>query len=130
MVSVTALYASLLAILFIVLSARVIAGRRLQKVALGVEGNPELLRRARVQGNFAEYVPLALVLMALAELQGTAPWLIHGIGTALFAGRLVHAFGVSRTPEDYRFRVTGMTLTFGAIAVAAVTNLARAITQL
>ena len=115
---------------FLILSVRVIACRRRQNVALGAEGDPELLRRVRVQGNFAEYVPLALVLIALAELQGSPGWLIHGLGGALFIGRLTHAFGVSRAPENFRYRVTGMTLTFAVLAVAVVINLARAIAML
>jgi uncharacterized membrane protein YecN with MAPEG domain len=63
---ITALYAALLTMLFVVLSVRVIAMRRGSGAALGDGGNPELLRRIRVQGNFAEYVPLGLVLLRLA----------------------------------------------------------------
>ena len=68
--SVTPIYAGLLALLFILLSMRVIGTRRAARVALGDGGIPALLRRQRVHGNFAEYAPLALLLMALAELQG------------------------------------------------------------
>ena len=63
---ITALYASLLAPLFILLSARVIGARRSAKVPVGDGGNTVLLRRMRVHANFAEYVPFALLLMALA----------------------------------------------------------------
>ena len=64
---ITALYAALLAGIFVILSVRVIAARRGSGAPLGDGGNPELLRRIRVQGNFSEYVPLALILLALAE---------------------------------------------------------------
>ena len=64
---ITALYASLLAPLFILLSVRVIGARRSARVPVGDGGNTVLLRRMRVQANFAEYVPFALLLMALAE---------------------------------------------------------------
>ena len=59
--AVTALYAALLTPLFVILSVRVIALRRANGAALGDGGNPVLLRRIRVQANFAEYAPLALI---------------------------------------------------------------------
>ena len=116
-VAVTSLYAALLAPLFIYLSYRVIARRRSEKIAIGLGGNSALERAARVQANFAEYVPLALVLMLLAEIAGTPRWLLHIAGLALLAGRLSHAWGVSRSPEDFRFRIGGMMTTFGVLGV-------------
>ena len=65
--AITAFYASLLALLFILLSARVIAQRREAKVEIGHGESAQLLRRMRVHANFAEYVPFALLLMTLAE---------------------------------------------------------------
>jgi uncharacterized protein len=120
---VTALYASLLAPLFIFLSLRVIRHRRGAKVGLGDGGNAELLRRMRVQANFAEYVPFALLLMALAESIQTPNWILHLAGIALVLGRCAHAYGVSQMPENFRFRVSGMAITFtvmGALAVACL----------
>ena len=58
--------------------------------------------------NFAEYVPLALILMALAELQGQPGWIIHLIGALLAVGRLAHAYGVSQAPQILKLRVLGM----------------------
>ena len=122
-VALTAFYAALLTFLYLVLCRNVIAYRRKNRIALGAEADPALLRRVRVQSNFAEYVPLALVLIAFAETQGLAPVLIHALGLALLSGRCLHAIGVSREPEDFRFRVSGMALTFGALCLAAVANL-------
>ena len=122
MVGTTAFYAGLLALVFIALSRRVIAYRRGKRIAIGAEGDDGLLRRVRAQANFAEYVPLALVLMGFAEIQGLAAAMVHGLGVALLAGRLVHAFGLSRTPEDFRLR-EGMVLTFAVLAIGAATNL-------
>jgi uncharacterized protein len=120
---ITQIYASLLALLFVALSFRVIAVRRGAGIPLGDGSNQQLLRRQRVHANFAEYVPLALILMALAEQQGAAAWVVHGIGCLLVAGRVLHAFGVSRAPEVFAFRVTGMVLTFAAIIISALTGL-------
>lgn len=120
---ITPVYAGLVALMFVVLSFRVISSRRQAKVALGDGGNAMLTRRLRVHGNFAEYAPLAIVLMALAEFQGKPDWLIHSLGIALLTGRLVHALGVSREPEDFRLRVTGMVLTLSVLITGAVTNI-------
>jgi uncharacterized membrane protein YecN with MAPEG domain len=116
---ITALYAGLLAPLFILLSIRVIRWRRGAKVAVGDGGDAILLRRMRVQANFAEYVPFALLLMALAESLHTWTWFLHLLGLALLAGRLSHAYGVSQPRETFAFRVAGMIATFTVIGVAA-----------
>lgn len=121
--TITPFYASLAAILFVVLSFRVIRARRAFHVALGDGENQALRRRLRAHGNFAEYGPFALLLMALAELQGAPGWNVHLLGLLLLGGRMVHAYGLSREPEPIRLRVLGMSLTFIAVIGGAVTNL-------
>ena len=121
---VTPIYAALCGLLLIFLSHRVIRRRQRLDIALGDDGEPQIRRAMRVQANFVEYAPIALILIALAELQGHAFWLLHGLGSLLVCGRLLHAFGVARDPENFRFRVAGMTLTFAAIVIASLANLA------
>lgn len=116
---VTALYASLLACLFVALPARVIFMRRGARIALGDGGNAELQRSMRVHANFAEYAPFALLLLALAESLQTPAWALHPIGLSLLVGRCAHACGVSRPREDFRFRVGRMGLTLAATLFAA-----------
>lgn len=117
--SITAFYAALLAALFLLLSARVIAQRRDRRVELGHGEDSQLLRRMRVHANFAEYVPFTLLLMALAESMAPPRPLIHLVGLLLVAGRLMHAYGLSQTPHILRYRVWGMRLTFTALGIAA-----------
>ena len=74
----------------------------------------------RVHGNFAEYVPLALLLIAFVEMRGLPYWLIHLLAIVLLIGRLIHAYGVSQAQENFTYRVTGMSLTFTAIASASL----------
>lgn len=120
---VTPIYAALAAFLYVGLSVRVIRARRSQKVGLG-DGNNIVVRRAmRVQGNFAEYAPLALILMAFTESLGAPGWLIHGLGIGLLTGRLIHAYGLGREPEPANLRVIGMALTLTVIIIAALTIL-------
>jgi uncharacterized membrane protein YecN with MAPEG domain len=117
---VTAFYASLLAALYLALSVRVIGWRRQRRVELGHGEDGQLLRRMRVHANFAEYVPFALLLMALAEYITAPRLLIHLVGLSLVTGRLLHAYGLSQTPHILRYRAWGITLTLGAIALAAL----------
>ena len=120
LISIVPFYAALLAALYIFLSVRVIRMRVKDQIGLGDRNNLRLQRAIRVHGNFAEYVPLALILAAFVELQQYSPWIIHLLCLALIIGRVVHAYGVSQEREDYRLRVVGMGLTFATIALAAL----------
>jgi uncharacterized membrane protein YecN with MAPEG domain len=114
-------YAAILGLLYIALSLRVIGLRRSTKVPLGDSHESSYLQRAvRAHANFAEYVPLALMLVAFAEESQLAKWLVHLLGVLLVLGRGLHAFGISQVPEDFRFRVTGMALTFSVIGLASL----------
>lgn len=118
--AITSLYAALLALLFVRLSVGVIRARRRSKTSLGDGGDAGLLRTMRVQGNFAEYAPLGLILLGLAESVQTRGWIIHILGLMLFAGRASHAYGVSRPNEPFQFRVAGMALTLTMLICAAL----------
>jgi uncharacterized membrane protein YecN with MAPEG domain len=122
---VVAFYAALLTLGYLVLALRVIRARHAARVALGTGGSEALERAVRVHGNFAEYVPLALLLLALAELTAVPAWALHAAGLALLGGRALHARGVARTDEDLRLRTAGMALTFAVLAGLALVLLAR-----
>ncbi|HWK37406.1 MAG TPA: MAPEG family protein [Hyphomicrobium sp.] len=124
MLQITAFYAALLAILFLVLSARVITWRQAHRVEFEHGGDLELRRRIRAHANFAEYVPLTLVVMGLAESMSPPNILVHLCGVLLLAGRLLHAYGISHTPPIIRYRVYGMVLTTVALGIAAFVCLA------
>ena len=115
----TSNYAALLALLFVLLSVRTIGARRRLKIPIGDAGDESMLRAMRVHSNFAEYVPLGLLLIYFVEISGARAWLVHSLGICLVAGRLSHAFGVSQARETYGFRVTGMALTLTTILVPA-----------
>lgn len=122
-IAITPLYAALAALLLVFLSIRVIRVRRARQVAIGDGEDPALRRAMRVQANFIEYTPLALLLIALAELQGLPGGLVHGLGASLVAARILHAFGVAREPENFRFRVTAMAVTFTVLITASLISL-------
>jgi uncharacterized protein len=114
------IYAALLAILFVVLSIRTIRQRRSLKIGLGDAGNKDMQRAMRVHANFAEYVPLCLLMIYLVEQSGVYAWFVHALCAGLLIGRLSHAYGVSQQRENFKFRVTGMSLTFTVLVTCAV----------
>ncbi|PNG25248.1 MAPEG family protein [Methylocella silvestris] len=124
---VTSFYAGLLALLFIYLSYRVIARRYAARVSIGAGGDPALERAARVQANCAEYAPMALLLMLLAETSHLPFWAMHLAGLTLLIGRSLHAYGVSQQKENFRFRSAGMTMTFLVLAALALFLIVRAL---
>lgn len=113
------IYASLLAIIFVALSVRTLRLRRSLKIAIGDGGDKRMLRAMRVHSNFAEYVPYALLMIYLAEVNGAPSILIHALGLSLLIGRLSHAFGVSRDHEQFQYRVAGMALTFTVLLLSS-----------
>lgn len=108
---VTAVYAAILACFFVYLSARVIALRLKHKVSIGDGGLDPLARAMRVHANFAEYVPLILILMAFYELGGAPVWALHGVGVALCVARFSHVYGMG-VDASFVFRQVGMVVTF------------------
>ncbi len=117
---ITPFYAAILVFLFIFLSVRTLRLRRKLQIPLGDAGNPQMLRAMRVHSNFAEYVPLALLLMFMFELVSVLPGPAHIFGICLLLGRLSHAYGVGQSSEDYRYRVFGMAMTLTALVGSAV----------
>lgn len=116
--TITPLYAGLLGLWFVALSLRVVQQRG-HGVSLGDGGDQELLRRIRGHGNFAEYVPLILAMMAMLEVGGMRGWLLHAIGATLLVARLLHGYALSFT-ESFKFgRFYGTLLTFTTLGVTA-----------
>ena len=126
-VTTTSVYAALLALLFLGLSLRAMLGRKRARVPFGEAASEELRRRLRAHANFAEYVPLAVILMGLLELQGAGAIILNLIGLLLLAGRLAHGYGISRIPEDTRARILGMGLTFAAMIISILSLVAIAL---
>ncbi len=115
----TALYGGLLAVLQFGLSMYVVAGRWGWRIALGDGGNKAMEMRVRVHGNFVEYVPMTLVLLAVNEIAGLPSWFLHAVGAGLLLGRVAHAFGLGRVRSVSVGRFAGMTLTYAALLAAA-----------
>ncbi len=121
--TITALYASLAGLLLLFLSFRVVRWRRKLSVGLGDGGQENLLRAQRTQANFIEYVPIALILLAAAESQGLAGWLLQTAGAILMLARLLHAWGLSQSSGRSFGRYWGTLLTWVVILALSLANI-------
>ena len=94
------------------LAVTVISARYRHRVSLGDGGIPELQARIRAHGNFAEYVPIVLILMGLVELAGGDRTVLLWSGIALVVSRVLQAIGVWKrvAPNPFRFVGTCLTL--------------------
>ncbi len=127
---VTALYAALLGLLYAALTLLVVRGRFGSGVMLGTGEDKGLLRAVRAHANFAEYVPLILILMALGEGMRLSSFLLHLLGAALVAARVLHAIGISREPDFRLGRGGGAVLTLVVLVAASIAVLLRALTAI
>lgn len=124
----TAFYAALLALVYLGLSGWVMGSRVSDNVLLGDGGDASLLKRVRSHANFSEYVPLALILVALLEAGGGGHGLVQGLLLALLVGRILHPIGMfaaPNTPRQFACRGGGILLTMATIAIAAIALLLR-----
>jgi uncharacterized membrane protein YecN with MAPEG domain len=115
-----ALYAGILGLMLIALSMYVSMARKNAKASIGDGGDEALRRRIRAHGNFIEFVPLTVLLLALSEHLGLGALFIHILGLALLASRISHAYGISQVDEVFAFRMIG---TLGTLAVLAITSI-------
>ena len=122
----TAFYAGLLALLFVGLSGWVVVSRGSSGVMEGGDGS--LMKRVRAQGNLTEYVPFALILMALLEASGASHTLVQLLLLVLLIARIIHPFGLFATPNTapmFICRGGGIAGTLLVIIVAAVALMIR-----
>lgn len=122
---ITLLVASLHVLLYVALALRVVLHRRAARIGVGTGGDEAMTRKVRVHGNFAEYVPLALLMLALLELSGIHAWLLWAFGCALLLGRVLHAIGLGGS-SGYSFgRFSGALITFLVLLAMALAGLWR-----
>jgi uncharacterized protein len=117
---ITGIYAAIGVLLVLLLAGRVSWLRNARKVALGDGGLPELARAIRAHANAVEYLPLGLLVLLVIELDQVRPGLVHGFGAALLLGRVLHAWGLSRTGGPSPGRAIGILLTWLTLLAMAV----------
>lgn len=118
--TITLLYGGVLAILYLLLSGRVARLRGKYHVGIGDGGEDELAKAIRVHGNFAEFVPILVVLIALIEGSGAPDWAIHAMGAALVVCRLAHIVGLSQSIGVSAGRFIGAAGTFLLLGICGI----------
>lgn len=119
-VTITPLFAALLGLIFFFLSLRTSLERRRARVSIGDGGDKGLLMAIRAHGNFIEYVPISLLLMAFLEMRAVSIYVIMVLGTMLVAGRCLHAIGISRANANIRLRQIGAGLSLLVLLIASL----------
>ena len=123
MPKITLLFASLHAVLLLALIAPISRHRHQHGIGLGSGGDPVLARKIRAHANFVEFVPMALLLLALLELSGLRAAWLWGFGTALLLARVMHAIGLSRHAGYSIGRFWGTVLTVLVLLAMAIAGL-------
>lgn len=119
-VPISGLYAALQALLAIALVVPVGRLRAQTNVSLGDGGHPGLQLAIRRHANWTEHVPIALLLLALLELNGGSSGLLHGLGAGLLAARILHPLGLKTDHMKVPLRGIGAFGTMLVTLIAAV----------
>lgn len=114
---ITTLYAAPLAILFLALWTLTTKARAGAHLSIGHEDQSNLHLWVRRHGNFTEWVPMVLILMALSELNGLGAGWLHAAGILLLAGRLVHPFGLTVDNPATIGRIAGNSAPFLSVVI-------------
>ncbi len=117
--TITALYAGVLTIIVLGLSFRAGAMRGKKRISIGDGGDMQLLEAVRRHGNAIEYVPLALILLGVLELNGASNAWLHGLGGVLVIARITHAIGLKADNIAHPLRAVGAGGTALMMVVAA-----------
>ena len=121
--------AAVLALIFVGLSVNVVRYRSGAKISLGDDSRrigfgeefsaPPLFIAARIHANFAEYVPLSLLLLMMIELIAAPRWAVEVLAAMLIIARLIHPIGMVRSAPN-PFRAGGMMLQWAMLVLGGV----------
>ena len=117
MPTITMLYAGILGLISIILAFGVGRTRGSTGISIGLGDSEELLVANRRHGNFVEFVPMALILMALLEMNGVASTASHAFGVVLVISRICHPLGLKVGVTTHPLRAVGA---IGTVLVTVV----------
>ena len=125
---ITFQYLAVLALIFSALALIVVFMRQKRRVPFGDGGHDDLMRAVRAHANFAEWVPMTVLVVAALEASGAPGSQIHALLAALVIARVVHplAFALPIRGRAYRAaRIVGALTTWFVLTIAAVLVLIR-----
>ena len=129
MLKITAIYAAILTFVYVKLTLNVINLRRQNQVSLGDGGREDLQQAIRSHGNFAEYVPLGLILLACLEANHIHWTIVLLLGGVFTTGRIYYAKAFLEATHNIELRVKGMKYTLWGLQALAATNVIALIIQ-
>ena len=130
MLKLTAIYAAILTFVYVKLTLNVINLRRQNEVSLGDGGREDLQQAIRSHGNFAEYVPLGLILLGCLEANHIHWTIVLLLGGVFTTGRLFYAKAFLEATPNVDLGVTGMKFTLWGLQALAATNVIALIIQI
>ncbi len=95
---ITSFYAAVFGLVLVPLTLAVGLRRIKTRIPFLAGSDETLLRRTRAHANFLEYVPFALLLMGLAELNAASATFMHAVGATLLLARTVHYLTLIQQP--------------------------------
>lgn len=116
---ITALYAGLLMLIMAYLGFKIGRLRDSTGISIFWGDNMDVAVAMRRHANFTENIPMALVLMALVELNGGNAIFLHVIGVVLVLARIAHPIGLQHDSIAHPLRAVGAGGTFLAMIVLA-----------
>jgi uncharacterized membrane protein YecN with MAPEG domain len=123
-IPITLATAGILGLLYVALSFNVtkvrIDTKTISGDGAGTSAGPRLQLSQRIQANFIEYVPFALILIGGIEAAGANHDLVLGLAGALLLARFAHPVGMTRKAPN-PMRAGGALLTWAVLIVASVT---------
>lgn len=120
---ITALYGALLGFLMLYLAFDVVKYRQRHKSGLGHK-HDDLLVTGRNHANATEYIPIILILIGLAELNGASNAILHIFGALFLFARVIHAWGFKVSKGmTHTGRYWGTVITFLCLIALGLLNL-------
>ncbi len=119
---ITLTTASILGLMLVWLSIRVINARVKGDALIGDAGDTALLFNIRTHANFTEYSPLFIVILGLLEFHGGNQTAVAVLAIVFVIARILHVFGMGET-ANLKFRQVGMVGTFICLVAASAYGL-------
>lgn len=119
-VPVTTIAAILNGALLVLMTGGIGLIRNKTQVSYGDAGDARFAKRVRGHANGVEQIPIALVLILLAELQGASDGFLIVVVVALTLGRIFHAVQFWFVGTPFILRPIGVVLTLLAQLLAII----------
>jgi hypothetical protein len=123
-IQISALYAAIMGLFVIYMAKRVTDVRQVIKGQADESQKLSLNVARRAHGNAIEYIPIALILLALAEMNGWSVYWIHGLGSMFVLARFSHGYGfIKSAGKSSLFRFYGIVFSWVAIITLSILNI-------